>query len=84
MDKLPPDAQKLFDMIARRLIAVFYPAHEYDAIKVITDCQGNTFKTTGRTVRVNGWKDVYSSDKEEDDALPALQEGDGRTVSKAR
>ena len=83
VDKLPPDARSLFDMIARRLVAVFYPAHEYDAIKVITECQGHVFKTTGRTVKVNGWKDVYSAEKQEEDALPALQEGDGRTVSKA-
>ena len=83
VDKLPPDAQKLFDMIARRLVAVFYPAHEYDAIKVITACQEHSFKTTGRTVKVNGWKDVYPAEKQEEDALPALQEGDGRTVSKA-
>ena len=86
LDKLPPDARNLFDMIARRLIAVFYPAHEYDFIKVITECQGHSFKTTGRSVRVNGWKDVYPADKpdkEEEAALPALKEGDGRTVSKA-
>ncbi len=83
LDKLPPDARNLFDMIARRLISAFYPAHEYDAIRVITDCQGHSFKTTGRTVRVNGWKDVYPADQEEENALPALKEGDGRTVSKA-
>ena len=83
MDKLPADAAKLFDMIARRTIAVFYPAHEYDAIKVITECQGHAFKSTGKVVRVNGWKDVYPSEEKEEDALPALAQGDGRTVSKA-
>ena len=82
VDKLPADAQKLFDMIARRLIAVFYPAHEYDAIRVVTESEGHAFKTTGRVVKANGWKDVYPSDKEEEDALPALKEGDGRTVGK--
>ncbi len=83
VDKLPADAQKLFDMIARRLIAVFYPPHVYDQIKVITECQGHAFKSTGRVVRENGWKDVYPSEKEGEDALPPLREGDGRTVSKA-
>ena len=83
LDKLPTDAQKLFDMIARRLIAAFYPAHEYDAIKVITEANGHAFKSTGKAVRVNGWKDVYPSDKEEDDLLPPLKEGDERTVTKA-
>ena len=83
LDKLPPDAAKLYDMIARRLIAVFYPAHEYDAIRVVTESEGQKFKTAGRHVRVNGWKDVYPSDKEEDEALPALKTGDGRRVEKA-
>ncbi|MBR1586160.1 MAG: DNA topoisomerase III [Clostridia bacterium] len=83
LEKLPPDAKKLFDMIARRTIAVFYPPHEYDSIKVITACQGHVFKTTGKTVRVNGWKDVYPAEEKADDALPALQAGDRRTVGKA-
>ena len=90
VDKLPPDARKLFDMIARRLIAAFYPPHEYDSIKVITACQGHSFKSTGKTVRVNGWKDVYPENPEgekgkdkEEQTLPSLHTGDQRTVSKA-
>jgi len=83
MDKLPPDAAKLFDMIARRTIAVFYPAHEYDAIRVVTACEGHAFKSNGRVIRINGWKDVYPQEDKESDALPALAPGDGRTVSKA-
>ncbi len=83
LDKLPADAARLFDLIARRLIAAFYPAHEYDAIKVITQSQGHLFKSTGKAVRVNGWKDVYPTDKEAEDLLPPLKAGDERTVSKA-
>lgn len=83
LEKLPEDAAKLYDMIARRLIAAFYPPHEYDAIRVITAVENDPFKTTGRTVRVNGWKDVYPSEKEAEETLPALQTGDERTVQKA-
>ena len=83
LDKLPPDAKKLFDMIARRLIAVFYPAHEYEQIRVVTQCQGHAFKSTGRVVKVNGWKDVYPAEEKEPDALPDLKIGDQRTVQKA-
>lgn len=82
MEKLPPDAQKLFDMIARRTVAAFYPPHEYEAIKVVTVSEGQAFKTAGRTVKANGWKDVYPSDEKEADALPRLAAGDGRTVGK--
>ncbi len=83
VDKLSPDAAKLYDMIARRLIAAFYPAHEYEQIRVVTASQGHAFKSTGRAVKVNGWKDVYPAEEKEADVLPALKEGDGRTISKA-
>lgn len=82
LDKLPPDDAKLFDMIARRTIAVFYPAYEYDAIQIITGCEGHTFKTTGKTVRARGWRDVYPTEEKEDEMLPDLREGDGRLVGK--
>ncbi|MBE5783071.1 MAG: DNA topoisomerase III [Clostridiales bacterium] len=83
LDKLPAEAAKLFDMIARRAIAVFYPAHEYDAIKVVTICEGHAFKSSGKVVRVKGWKDVYPTDEQEEGALPNLREGDGRLAEKA-
>ena len=83
LDKLPADAARLFDMIARRTIAVFYPFHEYESIRVVTLCQGYAFKTTGKAVRVNGWKDVYPADEKGEDHLPALKAGDERVVDKA-
>lgn len=82
MDKLPPDAAKLFDMIARRTIAAFYPAHEYDQTKVITASEGHLFRSNGRTVRLNGWKDVYPQDEKEEDRLPNLTIGDQNKVEK--
>lgn len=83
MDQLPPDAVKLFDMIARRTIAAFYPAHEYDAIRVVTTSEGHAFKSAGKVIKANGWKDVYPSEDKENDALPDLKEGDSRAVAKA-
>ena len=31
LDKLPPDERSLYDMVVRRMLAAFYPAHVYDA-----------------------------------------------------
>ncbi len=85
--KLPPDEKKLFDLIARRLLAAFYPAHTYDALKVITGVHEHTFRTTGRAVKEIGWKKVYEgierSAKDDESPLPALAAGDIRTVQKA-
>ncbi|MBR6526213.1 MAG: DNA topoisomerase 3 [Clostridia bacterium] len=82
VDKLPSDLRKVYDLIARRTIAAFYPPMVYDAVRVVTACGDDLFKTTGRTVRDLGWKQVYGGEKEEE-ALPALQEGDVRKVEKA-
>ncbi|MBR5231001.1 MAG: DNA topoisomerase III [Clostridia bacterium] len=94
LDKLPPDERSLYDLVARRMIAAFYPAYVYDALKVITVCEGESFKSTGRNVKVMGWKEMYREDtpkktrgkkkeETEDDApLPPLEAGDERTVKK--
>ena len=56
------DERQLYDLVARRLLAAFYPWCEYDATKVITEVAGekqpHRFRTNGRAVIVNGWHDV--------------------------
>ena len=101
-ESFSPDERMLYDMIARRLLAAFHPWCEYDATKVITEVTGemrtHLFRTNGRVVIVNGWKDVpplaeapkpaktsrkkKTDTDEEEVALPPLQPGDTRTVKK--
>ena len=92
-EKFSADEQKLYDMVARRLLAAFYPACEYDATKVITRVEGHDFRTNGKVILVNGWHDVpplaaapkarKKKEAEEDSAqLPPLAAGDTRTVRK--
>ncbi|MBR4501903.1 MAG: DNA topoisomerase 3 [Clostridia bacterium] len=92
LDQMSEDLKKVFDLIARRTVAVFYPPFVYDAAKVITVCEGENFRSTGRTVRELGWKSVYAGSdetpkkkkpKEDEAPLPDLKEGDKRTVLKA-
>ncbi|MCL1964152.1 MAG: DNA topoisomerase 3 [Firmicutes bacterium] len=92
--KLPPDAAALFDLVARRLLAAFYPEHCYDAVRVIACGEGEPFVSVGREVSQEGWKAVYrdmpsgkrkKAEKREDEEtrLPKLSEGDVRTIQKA-
>ena len=90
------DERQLYDMVARRMLAAFYPWCEYDATKVITQVPGEKqphhFRTNGRVVIISGWHDVpplanppkgkskRKSGEEEEAALPPLQAGDTRTV----
>ena len=90
--KVSEDERKLYDMVARRLLAAFHPACDYDATKIVTRAEGHLFRTTGRVVVNNGWHDVpplenpprakkkAAEDGESEQPLPPLQEGDTRTV----
>ena len=58
LDSLPEDERQLYDMVVRRMLTAFYPACEYDATKVITGVGEHQFRTNGRVVLQNGWRDV--------------------------
>ena len=93
---LPADEGKLYDLVCRRLIAAFYPAYEYDALRVVTrvkareGTEAHAFLSTGRAVTQSGWKDVYrdvqprrKKGEEEEAPLPPLSVGDARAVRRA-
>jgi len=50
---------KVYDLVVRRFIAVFYPAAEYDVTTRITTVEGQAFKTEGRVLVAPGWQEVY-------------------------
>lgn len=91
-DSVSEDERRLFDLIARRLIAAFYPPYVYNATKVITETEDELFQSNGTVVLDEGFKRVYADvqpkrkKKEEADteSLPPLKEGDERTVRKAQ
>src|SRR5216110_819703 len=47
--------RKIFDMVARRTIAVFYPAAQFEVTTRITRVEGEPFKTDGRIIVDPGW-----------------------------
>ncbi len=83
-DRMDRDEAALFDLIARRLIAAFYPPYMYEAVRIVTVCEEQAFKSTGRIVTDDGWKKVYPQTKEEELPLPALQKGEERKVKGAK
>lgn len=84
---LSPDEAKLFDLVARRLICAFYPPYVYSATRVLTQCEGETFLSTGKVVTQEGFREAMppkrTKSSPEDATLPPLHEGDVRTVQKA-
>jgi DNA topoisomerase-3 len=72
---------KIFDMIARRFVAAFYPAAEFDITTRTSVVAGHAFKTEGKVLTAPGWLAVYGKATVDDDspdskALPALTAAD--------
>ena len=69
--------QKLYDMVVRRFLAVFYPAAEYLQTTRITRVQEYHFKTDGRVLQTPGWLAVYGrAAGEERENLPAIEQNE--------
>ena len=59
--------QKLYDMVVRRFLAVFYPAAEYMITTRITRVEGEPFKTEGKVLVNPGWLAVHGKEGQEGD-----------------
>ena len=68
--------QKLYDLVVRRFLAVFFPAAEFRVTTRITECSGHHFKTEGRVLVHPGWLAVYGRSNQADDELVAVQENE--------
>ncbi len=64
--------QKLYDLVVRRFMAVFFPAAEYLVTTRITTVKGHPFKTEGRVLVNPGWLAIYGKDATGDGSQPNL------------
>lgn len=70
--ELPEAEQKLFDMVSRRFVAVFFPAAEFEVTTRITRVGNDAFKSDGKVLRSPGWLAVYGKKAAEE----AAEEGE--------
>jgi DNA topoisomerase-3 len=72
--------QKLYDLVTKRFLAVFYPAAEFLVTTRITRVEGEPFKTEG-TVMVNaGWLTIYGKEAQVDDTPSLVPVAAGESV----
>ncbi|MEK6267290.1 MAG: DNA topoisomerase III [Planococcus sp. (in: firmicutes)] len=72
---------KLYDMIVKRFLAVFYPQYEFDQTTVKLTAGGETFQVKGNTVRNEGWKRIYKDEDDSNDTtLPAFEKDQKLTL----
>src|SRR5215203_2897393 len=74
LGKMGQDELKVYDLVAKRFLAVFHPEAVYDRTRVETTVEENVFRTSGRRLVEPGWKAVYG---EEADAPPADDDSGG-------
>jgi DNA topoisomerase-3 len=70
--------QKLYDLVTKRFLAIFYPAAEFLVTTRITRVEKEPFKTEGKVMVNPGWMAVYGRDVQTDDTptLAAVQSGE--------
>ncbi len=63
--------QKLYDLVTKRFLAIFYPPAEFLVTTRITRVEGEPFKSEGKVMVNAGWLTVYGKEAESDDT-PSL------------
>ena len=80
IERLTGEEKKLYDLIVRRFLAVWFPPARYHQTDVVTEVEGEPFRTKGKVLLSPGWKKVYGPDEIEDRVdenatLPPLSKG---------
>jgi DNA topoisomerase III len=89
VERFSPDERRIFDLVARRFLAVFHPPARYARTTVVTLVEEERFRTRGKVTLEAGWRGVYGllseadqqAARQDEDAenesaeLPELQQG---------
>ncbi|MFB5762889.1 DNA topoisomerase III [Paenibacillus medicaginis] len=91
LNKLSAEERKLYDLIVRRFISLFYGPAQYDAVAVTVEAAGEMLHVKGTVMKDSGWRVVYDGDivddsdedededsreKEQNVVLPDLKQGE--------
>ena len=76
--------KRVFDLIARRFIAVFYPDCKFSTTTVLGEADKIEFKVTGKQILDPGWRVIFAKDQqdeakentEEERTLPVFPKGE--------
>ena len=68
---------KLYDLVVKRFLSIFFPAAEYLVTTRITEVEGHSFKTEGRVLVEPGWLAIYGREAmQEQGSLPKIDQGE--------
>ena len=81
-DNLSELERKVYNLVALRFIAAFYPDCEVSNTTVLAKAGEVDFKVTGRQILKMGWREIFAKEKQEDEpqeeqkSLPAFVKGE--------
>ena len=76
---MSPEEKRVFDLVARRFIAVFYPDCKVANTTVLGEVNKIDFKATGKQILEPGWRVLFSKEKslgDDDNVLPEFVKGE--------
>ena len=83
--------QNIYDLAARRYLAVLLPPCAYEEIELTLTCEGETLHAKGKRVLEEGWRAAYGSalpedeeDEERSQNLPEMKQGDALPLRDVR
>ena len=59
IERFSDDERRIFDLVARRFLAVFHPPARYAKTTIVTEVEGESFRTRGKVTLEAGWRAVY-------------------------
>jgi DNA topoisomerase-3 len=75
-----PDERRIFDLVAKRFLAVFHPPARYQRTTVITVVEEERFRTRGKITLEPGWRGVYGLESEEEKVARQEEEAEDATA----
>src|SRR6476661_2772409 len=72
LDKMSEDERKIYDLVAKRFLAIFHPDAVFERTRVETTVVEHIFRTSGRLLIQPGWRGVYG-----EEIQPELHDGEG-------
>ncbi|MHB1391548.1 MAG: DNA topoisomerase III [Clostridia bacterium] len=85
LSELSAEERNIFDLVAKRFLAVLSPAYQYEQTTVKVEASGEQLFARGKVTKAMGWKAVYddkgnsegdSADEDREQSLPPMQKGD--------
>jgi len=82
VQKLGIKEKNIYNLVVKRLIAAFFPIHQYETTTILVESEKETFLSKGNVVLDWGWKLLYVNDdkkkkqKDEDQQLPNIDKGE--------